>query len=81
MHMPELITQSVAQYEIASLRAGAKSRSPLGDQGESSQGNRQTMPLFDTARMTRNLEAAYSEMWARQRLGGRPESFAIPGAS
>jgi predicted O-linked N-acetylglucosamine transferase (SPINDLY family) len=40
-------------------------------------GNRQTMPLFDTARITRNLEEAYSQMWERHRRGERPASFAL----
>ena len=29
--------------------------------------NRNTHPLFDTARFTRNLEAVYVQMWERYR--------------
>jgi len=31
--------------------------------------NRGSHPLFDTARFTRNLEAAYVEMWERHQRG------------
>jgi protein O-GlcNAc transferase len=35
------------------------------------------MPLFDTARFTANLEAAYRAMWERHQRGLPPESFAV----
>jgi hypothetical protein len=34
--------------------------------------------LFDTARFTRRLEAAFRIMAARQHAGEAPESFAVP---
>jgi predicted O-linked N-acetylglucosamine transferase (SPINDLY family) len=75
IHMPELITQSLAQYES---QACELARNPLLLTGLKAKlaRNRETMPLFDTARITRNLEAAYSEMYARHRRGERPASFA-----
>ncbi|MFZ2080319.1 MAG: UDP-N-acetylglucosamine-peptide N-acetylglucosaminyltransferase, partial [Xanthobacteraceae bacterium] len=39
--------------------------------------NRETYPLFDTARFTRNIEAAYVTMWERHRRCVRPEPFAV----
>ena len=42
--------------------------------------NRNTEPLFDTARMTRNLETAYTTMWERTRRGEPPESFIVASA-
>ena len=39
--------------------------------------NRETEPLFDTARFTRDLESAYTAMWERTQRGEPPESFAI----
>jgi protein O-GlcNAc transferase len=39
--------------------------------------NRDTHPLFDTVRFTRNLEAAFTTMWERQRRGLAPENFAV----
>ena len=43
-------------------------------------GNRDTAPLFDTARFTRELERAYTTMWARSQQGLPPESFAVESA-
>ncbi len=37
--------------------------------------NRDTEPLFDTARFTRDLECAYTIMWQRQRDGLPAVSF------
>jgi protein O-GlcNAc transferase len=38
---------------------------------------RDTCPLFDTARFTRNIEAAYLEMARRYRNGQAPEGFRV----
>jgi len=40
--------------------------------------NRESCALFDTVRMTRNLEAIYAKMWERHRNGEAPASFAVP---
>src|SRR5206468_3810241 len=39
--------------------------------------NRDHLPLFDTARFTSNLEAAYRTMVGRSRRGEGPQSFAV----
>jgi hypothetical protein len=39
--------------------------------------SRDTCPLFDTARFTRHLEAAYLMMWDRYKAGERPASFSV----
>jgi predicted O-linked N-acetylglucosamine transferase (SPINDLY family) len=39
--------------------------------------NRNTHPLFDTARFTRNLEAAYQAIWSRTQHGEQPVSLTI----
>jgi tetratricopeptide (TPR) repeat protein len=39
--------------------------------------NRDVMPLFDTIRMTRNLESAYLRMWERHQRGEQTTSFAL----
>ena len=39
--------------------------------------NRQTCPLFDTPRFTRNLESAYHKMMRRWRSGQMPEPFIV----
>jgi predicted O-linked N-acetylglucosamine transferase (SPINDLY family) len=43
---------------------------------------RTASPLFDTARFTRNLEAAYAHMWERHQRGEPPAAFAVeaPGS-
>jgi predicted O-linked N-acetylglucosamine transferase (SPINDLY family) len=39
--------------------------------------NRDTHPLFDTARFTRAIESAYATMWERAQRGEPPQSFAV----
>ena len=39
--------------------------------------NRDTYPLFDTARFTRHIEAAYITMWEQYQRGELPASFAV----
>jgi predicted O-linked N-acetylglucosamine transferase (SPINDLY family) len=43
--------------------------------------NRDTTALFDTARLTRHLEAAYATMVDRSRSGKSPEPLKIPGTA
>ena len=74
--MPELIATSLQAYE-------AHARSLASDGGELARlkaklaRNSDTSALFDTARITRDLEAAYHEMWERQQRGEPPASFAV----
>jgi protein O-GlcNAc transferase len=74
--MPELITRSPAEYKSLACEL-AQNASRLNNIKVKLATNRQTMPLFDTARITRNLEAAYLEMWERHRRGEPPASFAV----
>ena len=76
MGLPELITASLAEYENTALRL-ARDPAVLSDVREKLARHRETSPLFDTERFTRNLEAAYIAMWTRQRKGLAPESFAV----
>jgi predicted O-linked N-acetylglucosamine transferase (SPINDLY family) len=77
--LPELVASSVAEYEAIALalardvEALARVRTKLAT-------NRSMQPLFDTARITRNLETAYTMMWERTRRGEPPESFTVEGA-
>jgi predicted O-linked N-acetylglucosamine transferase (SPINDLY family) len=77
-HLPELVAPSIAQYEAAAL-GFARNREGLTAIREKLAQARQTSPLFDTARFTANLEAAYTAMWERLRRGLPPESFAVAG--
>jgi predicted O-linked N-acetylglucosamine transferase (SPINDLY family) len=59
--LPELITENPADYERLAL-ALASDGARLAALREKLGANRKTAPLFDTARFTRNLEAAYEMM-------------------
>jgi protein O-GlcNAc transferase len=77
--LPELITTSLDDYEALALRL-ARDRSLLAAIKAKLARNRQTCPLFDTARFARHIEAAYTTMWERH-VSSRPHvSFAVnPG--
>ena len=74
--LPELITHSLADYEALALKlAGdAPALAAIKAKLAATSG---TCALFDTARITRHLETAYTTMCERQRGGERPMSFAV----
>ena len=74
--VPELIARSLQEYEALALKL-ARDRSALTAIREKVARHRNTHPLFDTARFTRNLEAAYVSMWERHRRGERPQTFVV----
>ncbi len=74
--LPELVTQSPPEYEALALRL-ALDPSLLADIRRKLSANRLTHPLFDCARTTRHLEAAFTRMWEIFTTGGAPESFAV----
>jgi predicted O-linked N-acetylglucosamine transferase (SPINDLY family) len=74
--LPELITTSLEDYEALALKF-AREPSFLAAIKAKLARNRDTHPLFDTARFTRHIEAAYTTMWERQQRGERPEAFAV----
>ena len=78
--LPELIAHSRDEYETAA-RNLARDASALAAIKARLAENRDTYPLFDTARITRNLEAAYTQMWERQQRGMPPASFAVDAAA
>jgi protein O-GlcNAc transferase len=74
--LPELVTASLVEYEeLAVVLARAPER--LAAIKEKLKRNRDTHPLFDTARFTRDLEHAYTIMWERQQRGLPATSFAV----
>jgi predicted O-linked N-acetylglucosamine transferase (SPINDLY family) len=75
--VPELIARSLEEYEALALKL-ARDRTALNAIREKIARHRDTHPLFDTVRFTRNLEAAYVTMWERHQRGERPQTFAIP---
>jgi predicted O-linked N-acetylglucosamine transferase (SPINDLY family) len=72
--LPELVTESLADYEELALRLAREPRE-LRALRETLARNRNTTPLFDTAATTRALEAAYARMWERR--GETPRGFAV----
>jgi predicted O-linked N-acetylglucosamine transferase (SPINDLY family) len=77
MELPELITTSLAEYEVLCLhlarspQALAKLRRRVAEQ-------RDTAPLFDSNRYRRHIEAAYAMMWQRHDNGQPPAGFSVP---
>jgi protein O-GlcNAc transferase len=74
--LPELITTSLEAYEAAALRL-ATAPGRLAALRQRLALDRSTMPLFDIARYTRDLEAAYRQMWETWRAGKPPAAFAV----
>jgi protein O-GlcNAc transferase len=74
--MGELATQSLEEYEARALFL-AQNPGELDRVKKKLMENRETFPLFDTARFTRNLEQAYREMLVLHRRGMPPRSFAV----
>jgi predicted O-linked N-acetylglucosamine transferase (SPINDLY family) len=74
--LPELVASSLAQYEA--LASGlAQDPERLAAIRAKLMRNRDTEPLFDTRRFTRDLEAAYTVMWERSQRGLPPKSFSV----
>lgn len=74
--IPELITRSTAEFEnlACDLARNAPMISALKTRLAQ---NRETTPLFDTARMTCNLESAYVEMWKRRQRNEKPSHLSL----
>ncbi len=74
--LPELITTSLEDYEALALKL-AREPSRLASIKAKLARNHSTHALFDTARFTRHIEAAYTTMWQRQQSGAAPQAFAV----
>ena len=74
--LPELITTSLEDYEALALKL-AREPSLLASIKAKLARNRDRYPLFDTARFTRHIEAAYTTMWQRYQNGAVPQAFAV----
>ena len=74
--LPELVTRSLEEYEAlaTSLVQEPERLRRIRDRLAN---NRLTYPLFDTARYTRHLEAAYEQMWQRHEQGEAPRHFSV----
>ncbi len=74
--LPELITTSMEGYRARALDL-ARDPAALAALKAKIVRERATMPLFDTARFARHLEAAYVTMWERTQRGEAPAGFAV----
>lgn len=74
--LPELVAPSLADYERLALKL-ALDPAALTTLKAKLASHRASFPLFDTKRFTRNLEAAFTTMWARHRQGLKPQTFAV----
>ena len=72
--LPELVTTSLEDYEALALKL-AREPSFLAAIKAKLACNRDTYPLFDTARYTRHIEAAYTTMWERYQTRRGAQSF------
>jgi len=78
--LPELITESLDEYERAALDL-ARDPQRLTALRQRLEKNRGTSALFDLPRYTRNIEAAYARMWQSWLSGMAPQSFSIESAN
>ena len=78
--LPELITESLTDYESLALRL-ATDQGLLSSLRQRLVANRDSCALFDTPRFRDHLEAAYQIMWDRHCAGLKPEHFAVPAIS
>ena len=73
----ELIAPSLEAYESMALKLATDAPALAAVKAKLAR-NRDRCPLFDTARITRHLEAAYATMWERTSRGLPPVDFAVP---
>ncbi len=74
--LPELVTASLVEYEALALRL-ATDPPALAALRAKLDANRLTAPLFDSARFTRHLEAAYRRMWEMRLAGDEARGFEV----
>jgi predicted O-linked N-acetylglucosamine transferase (SPINDLY family) len=74
--LPEMVTANLADYEALALKL-ARDPAMLAEIKAKLARNRDTTPLFDTARFTRHIEAAYTTMWEKWQRGEAPQSFSV----
>jgi predicted O-linked N-acetylglucosamine transferase (SPINDLY family) len=74
--LPELITETLADYEAVALRL-ARNPDELAQLRSRLWAARTDSGLYDPSSIARRLEAAYREMWRSHRSGGPPAAFSI----
>jgi predicted O-linked N-acetylglucosamine transferase (SPINDLY family) len=74
--LPELATNSLQGYERLAFELATNPDRLRALKSKLLQ-NRASYPLFDTARFTRHIEAAYQRMHEITQAGKPPQSFAV----
>jgi predicted O-linked N-acetylglucosamine transferase (SPINDLY family) len=74
--LDELVTTSLEEYEALALRL-ATQPDQLDGLRQKLARNRSTMPLFDIARFTQDIEAAYTRMWDTWAAGQAHAAFSL----
>jgi predicted O-linked N-acetylglucosamine transferase (SPINDLY family) len=74
--LPELVTDSLAEYEAHARRLAEEPRL-LAELRERLSACRDGAPLFDTERFRKNLEAAYMTIWQRAERGESPQNLHV----
>ncbi len=74
--VPELIAESLAGYEELALSIAREPQKAAALKAKIAR-HRGTHALFDTARLTRHLERAYTGMWQRHERGEPPQGFSV----
>jgi predicted O-linked N-acetylglucosamine transferase (SPINDLY family) len=74
--LPELVTHSLADYEVMALQLALDPDRLRAIRGKL-QANRLTTALFDSRRFTRHLESAFETMWRMRLAGESPRGFAV----
>lgn len=74
--LPELVTNSLSEYKALALKLAREPDTLAAFRARLAE-NIATQPLFDTARFTRHIEAAYVQMWERRQRGEPPAAFDI----
>lgn len=74
--LPQLVCRDLAQYEDKAVQLALDGHG-LGELRRHLEERHASLPLFDTARFTRNLERAYQTMWERYLEGKPAAAFAV----
>ena len=75
--LDELVTHNLADYEALAVKLASEPDTLARLRGLLAE-NRLTLPLFDTDRFRRHIEAAYETMWEIAVRGDMPRSFVVP---
>lgn len=76
LEMPELIAGNLAEYEEMAVAIASSPARMLALRHKIA-GKRETAPLFDSARYTLHLDAAFREMWRLRQSGEGPKPFSV----